>query len=178
MGQGDVHPVESGNQLTASWLDDGHFTGCPVDQTIYDGDKLQFGNLTLYAIATPGHTPGSFGDSLPKNSKHVLCSGDIASHAGRHAWMGHPYADWDLYLKSLEKLANYSVDGQPIEFDILLPGHGTVDMEKAMRSIRETMKIVRYIIARRKTGEDVDWVKPYRWNWNRGIVYSKKSPQG
>jgi glyoxylase-like metal-dependent hydrolase (beta-lactamase superfamily II) len=177
IGDGDAHPVESGNQITAWWIKDGadrHFTGCPVDLRIYDGDQVHFGNLTLYAIATPGHTPGATCYYLYQNGKHILFSEDISLHAGRHAWMGYPYADWDQYLKSLEKLSSYAIDGRGIEFDVLLPGHGTVDLDGAMRSVRETVKIVRNIVARRQSGENIDWVEPYVWNWTQGIQYREK----
>ena len=88
--------------------------------------------------------------------------------------MGNPYADWDQYLKSLEKLSSYAIDGRRIEFDVLLPGHGTVDLDGAMRSVRETVKIVRNIVARRQSGESIDWVEPYVWNWTQGIQYREK----
>ena len=174
--EGDVHPVESGNQITAWWLvdePDRHFTGCPVDQTIYDGDELHFGDVTLYAIATPGHTPGATCYYLFRDGKHLLFSGDIALHNGQHAWMGNPYADWDQYLHSLEKLTRYALNGKAIQFDVLLPGHATVDLDQGMRSVRETLRVVRNIVARRKSGENIDWIDPYPWNWQQGVVYER-----
>jgi glyoxylase-like metal-dependent hydrolase (beta-lactamase superfamily II) len=174
---GDVHSVESGNQITA-WYGvdepDRHFTGCPVDQRIYDGDQLQFGNLTLYAIATPGHTPGATCYYLFRDGRRILFSGDIALHNGQHAWMGNPYADWDQYLKSLEKLTRYALHGSEIRYDVLLPGHATVDLDQGMRSVWETVKIVRNIVARRQSGESIDWIDPYPWNWKQGVVYGRK----
>jgi len=70
--------------------------------------------------------------------------------------MGNPYADWGQYLTSLGKLADFGLDGKPIRFDILLPGHGTVDLDNAQRSVEETVKIVRNIVARRGSGEKID----------------------
>jgi glyoxylase-like metal-dependent hydrolase (beta-lactamase superfamily II) len=180
VGEGDVHPVESGNQITAWWLvnePDRHFTGCLVDQTIYDGDQLQFGDVTLYAIATPGHTPGATCYYLFRDGKHILFSGDIALHNGQHAWMGNPYADWDQYLKSLEKLTRYALNGSEVQFDVLLPGHATVDLDQGMRSVRETVRVVRNIVARRQSGENIDWIDPYPWNWKQGIVYGKEKAE-
>jgi glyoxylase-like metal-dependent hydrolase (beta-lactamase superfamily II) len=177
IGDGDAHPVESSNQLVAAYLmpeGEREFLPCAIDQHIYDGDVLHFGNLTLYAIATPGHTPGSTCFYLNHAGKHILFSGDIALHAGRHAWMGNPYVDWDQYLRSLQKLAPYAVNGQEVRFDILLPGHGTVDMDDASRSVDETIKIVSNVIARRKSGENLDWAEPYVWNWTQGIQYREK----
>jgi len=176
VGEGDAHPVESGNDITAWWLvnePDRHFTGCPVDEKVYDGDRLQFGGVTLYAISTPGHTPGATCYYLYRDGKHIFFSGDIALHNGQHAWMGNPYADWDQYLKSLDKLTRYAVEGRAIEFDVLLPGHATVDLDRGMRSVRETVRVVRNIVARRQSGENIDWIDPYPWNWQQGIVYGK-----
>jgi len=170
----DVHPVESGNQVTAWWLvdePDRHFTGCKVDRRVYDGDRLDFGDMTLYAIWTPGHTPGSTCYYMYHDGRNILFSEDIALHNGRHAWMGHPYADWDQYLKSLYKLANYKLNGRPVEYDMILPGHGVVELEGAMRSVKETIRVVKNIIARRKSGEKIDWIDPYSWNWKQGITY-------
>ena len=174
---GDVHPVESGNLITAWWLvpePDRHFKGCPVDQRVFDGDILEFGKISLYAIATPGHTPGATCYYLYHAGKHILFSGDIALHAGRHAWMGNAYADWDQYLKSVEKLARFAVGEKPVSYELLLPGHGTVDMQGAMRSVQETVRIVRNIVARRLTGESIEWIDPYPWNWAQGVSYDQQ----
>jgi glyoxylase-like metal-dependent hydrolase (beta-lactamase superfamily II) len=175
-GDADAHAVETGNSLVATWVEPeahGHFTPSPVDQHVYDGDVLPFGHLTLHAIWTPGHTPGATCYYLQLGGKHILVSGDIVLHNGRHAWMGNPYADWGQYLNSLGKLADFSLNGAPIQFDILLPGHGAVDMDDAERSVQETIKVVRNIVARRDSGEKIDWIETYPWNWNQGIVYQK-----
>jgi glyoxylase-like metal-dependent hydrolase (beta-lactamase superfamily II) len=177
VGDADAHPVETGNTLTAFWLEEKqaqwHFTPSRVDWHVYDGDALHFGNITLHAIWTPGHTPGATCFYLYRNGKHILISGDIVLHNGRHAWMGNPYADWGQYLTSLGKLADFAQDGKPIQFDILLPGHGTVDMDNAQRSVEETVKVVRNIVARRASGEKIDWIDPYPWNWSQRITYQK-----
>ena len=163
VGDADAHPVETGNSLVAIWVEpeaQGHFTPSPVDRRVYDGDVLRFGSLTLHAIGTPGHTPGATCFYLSRNGKHILISGDIVLHNGRHAWMGNPYADWGQYLTSLSKLADFGLDGKPIRFDILLPGHGTVDLDNAQRSVEETVKIVRNIVARRGSGEKIFVFQP------------------
>jgi len=173
---GDAHPVESGNMITAWWLvpePDRHFTGCPVDTRIYDGDILEFGKISLYAIATPGHTPGSTCYYLRHEGKDLLFSGDIALHAGRHAWMGNSYADWDQYLKSLEKLAHFAVGDKRVTYEVLLPGHGAVDLKGGQRSVDETVRIVRNILARRHSGETIEWIDPYPWNWSQGVTYKQ-----
>ena len=167
----DAHPIETGNQVTAWWLMKGperYFKGCPVDRLVHDGDRLDFGLMSLYAIWTPGHTPGSTCYYLHHRGKHILFSEDIALHNGRHAWMRHPYADWEQYLKSINKLVNYTLSGVPVPYDILLPGHGVVDLEGGMRSVKETAKVVLQIVQRRRSGEDVSGLEPFRWNWEQG----------
>jgi len=176
VGDADAHPVETCNSLVATWVEPdalGHCTPSLVDQHVYDGDVLTFGNVTLHAIWTPGHTPGATCYYLFRDGKHILFSGDIALHNGRHAWMGNPYADWGQYLSSVEKLANFALEGKSIRFDFLLPGHGTVEMEDGQRSVGETVRIVRNIVARRSSGEKIDWIDPYPWNWAQGITYTR-----
>jgi len=176
VGDPDAHAVETCNALVATWVEpeaQGHCTPSPVDQHVYHGDTLTFGNLTLHAIWTPGHTPGATCYYLFRNNKHILISGDIVLHNGRHAWMGNPYADWGQYLTSLNKLADFALEGKPIGFDVLLPGHGTVDMDDAQRLVEETVRVVRDIVARRNAGEKIDWIDPYPWNWKQGITYKR-----
>jgi glyoxylase-like metal-dependent hydrolase (beta-lactamase superfamily II) len=176
VGDGDAHAMESCNSLVATWVEPqagGRCSPCPVDERVFDGDVLQFGALRLHAVATPGHTPGSTCFHFERGGRQFLISGDIALHNGRHAWMGNPYADWTQYLASLGKLAGFSLDGRPVRFDVLLPGHGTVDLERAHRSVDATLRIVRTIVARRAAGEDIDWIEPYPWNWAQGIVYTR-----
>ncbi len=175
-GDADAHPMESCNELVATWVEAearGHCTPSPVDRRVYDGDALIIGNVILHAIWTPGHTPGGTCYYMFHAGKHILISGDIALHNGRHAWMGNPYADWSQYLTSLGKLADFSLEGKPIRFDVLLPGHGTVDMEDAQRSVNETVRVVRNIVARRGSGEKIDWIDPYPWNWAQGVTYTR-----
>jgi glyoxylase-like metal-dependent hydrolase (beta-lactamase superfamily II) len=176
VGDADAHPVETCNALVATWVEpeaQRHCTPSPVDQHVYDGDALAFGNVTLHAIWTPGHTPGATCYYMFRNGKHILISGDIVLHNGRHAWMGNPYADWEQYLTSLGKLADFALEGKPVRFDILLPGHGTVDIDDAQRSVEETVRVVRNIVARRGSGERIDWIDPYSWNWEQGIRYTR-----
>ena len=84
--------------------------------------------------------------------------------------MGGTKADWSQYLASLDRLASWSVDGRPVRFDLLLPGHGTVDLDQGHRSVERTGLIVREIIARRSSGEKLSLINEYRWAWrNRAI---------
>ena len=188
-GEGDAHPLETCNSLVESWIVDSMLaeigrpapaisercTPSPIDRLISDGDVLRLGSVTLHSISTPGHTPGSTCYYLARDKKHVLISGDIALHNGRHAWMANPYANWEQYLAALEKLSHFTLEGRRIHFDVLLPGHGTVDLEQAQRSVDETLRVVRTLVARRAAGEQIDWIDVYHWNWTQGVVYA---PEG
>lgn len=145
----------------------GRCTPCVADQKVTDGDVLRLGNLTLHAIAAPGHTPGSTNFAFQRGGKWLLLSGDIALHNGRHAWMGGTKADWGQYLASLSKLARWSAGGQPVRFDLLLPGHGTVDLDQGQRSIEQTERVVSEIVWRRATGERISWIEAYPSAWEQ-----------
>ncbi|MEA1997000.1 MAG: MBL fold metallo-hydrolase [Gemmatimonadota bacterium] len=133
-------------------------------QTFTDGDDLAFGNVKMKVIHTPGHTPGSscFYLSLPGNK--VLISGDIVLNWGRHAWMGADYCNWDQYLESLWKLNEMNVVQA---WNVLLPGHGTIDLEGAGNSLYAVIQVVSEIIRRRRAGSDIDWIDPYKLFWTR-----------
>ena len=174
----DLNPIRKANEITAWWLlsDERRYfkpvTG-PVT-TFEDGDILSFGLLKLYVIHTPGHTPGSSCFYFTRNGKNILLSEDIVLHFGRHAWMGYPYADWEQYLKSLWKIKRFIVgreDAQksrePLQYDLLLPGHGTIGLDNADKDVDYTIKVVSYIINQRLAGRDLDWIDPYEFFWQR-----------
>jgi hydroxyacylglutathione hydrolase len=168
IGGGDAAAMEECSDLQAAWFVPAarnRCTPCPADVRVADGQVLRLGDLTLHAIGNPGHTPGSTSFAFRRAGKWLLLSGDIALHNGRHAWMGNRYADWDQYLASLGKLTRLSIEGQPVKFDVLLPGHGTIDLDMGQRSIAQTERIVASIMARRAGGEDVGWVEAYPWGW-------------
>ena len=57
-----IHPLDApmlGNMAAdaAAW-GLGAADSPPADQTVQDGDKIQFGRITLEVLHTPGHTPG------------------------------------------------------------------------------------------------------------------------
>lgn len=170
IGKGDAAAMAQCSDLLAAWFvpqAKNRCTPCQADIRVAGGQVLQLGNLTLHAIGNPGHTPGSTSFAFQRAGKWHLLSGDIALHNGRHAWMGNRYADWDQYLASLSKLARYSVAGRPVKFDVLLPGHGAVDLEMGQRSIEQTERIVASIVARRAGRDEVGWVAAYPWGWEQ-----------
>jgi hydroxyacylglutathione hydrolase len=168
IGAGDAAAMAECSDLQAAWFvpeAKNRCTPCQADLRVIDGQVLRLGNLTLHAIGNPGHTPGSTSFAFQRADRWFLLSGDIALHNGRHAWMGNRYADWGQYLDSLGKLARFAVEGRSVTFDVLLPGHGTIDLDMAQRSIVQTERIVAGIVARRAGGDKVGWVEAYPWGW-------------
>lgn len=47
----------------------------PIEQPLFDGDKVTFGDLELEAICVPGHSPGSL--AFYSREKKILFSGDV-----------------------------------------------------------------------------------------------------
>lgn len=160
-------------------VDRGYVTGeldlgtqsLPVDPvrnpvTYTDGETLAFGGLSLQAIHTPGHTPGSTCFSFEWAGTSGLISGDIALHFGRHAWMGAGYCDWDQYLASLWKLHRRP---EAAGWKVMLPGHGTVDLDGAIDSLYRVILVSSEIIRRRRAGAEVDWLDPHELFWRRKL---------
>ena len=127
-----------------------------------DGAELEFGKLKMRAIHTPGHTPGSACQSLSWLGTPVLISGDIVLDWGRHAWMGADYCNWDQYLASLWKLHG---DKDAALWQMLLPGHGTIDLDGTGDSLYAVIQIVSEIMRRRRAGSTIDWLNPYEVFW-------------
>lgn len=170
IGAGDATELAACSDVVAKGfvpLAKNRCTPCVADLRVADGGVLQLGNLALHAIANPGHTPGSTSFAFQRGSKWLLLSGDIALHNGRHAWMGGTKADWNQYLASLGTLARWSVDERPVKFDLLLPGHGTVDLDQGQRSVEQTERIVREIVQRRAAGQKVGWIEAYPFAWEQ-----------
>jgi glyoxylase-like metal-dependent hydrolase (beta-lactamase superfamily II) len=85
-----------------------------ASQLLSDGDELQIGNLNMFVIHTPGHTPG--GICLKINGH--LFSGDtlFAGSVGRWDFAGGSYKD---LMNSIKKLILLP------ESTIVYPGHGS-----------------------------------------------------
>ncbi len=130
--------------------------------TFTAGQTLTFGALSLRVIHTPGHTPGCACFSFDWAGVPGLISEDIVLHFGRHAWMGADYCNWSQYLASLWRLHDHP---DASRWQALLPGHGTVELEGAMDSIRQVMQVTSHIIRQREAGSDIEWVTAHKLFW-------------
>jgi glyoxylase-like metal-dependent hydrolase (beta-lactamase superfamily II) len=181
-----VNPIKTGNEITAWYLIDGDERVFPKVEgeisAFHDGDLLDFGNLNINVCHTPGHTPDSCCFYFKKEEKNILIAGDTIFHNGKHGWMGHPYADFEQYIKSLWKLKRFAVGGtvhnekdrimvrEPIKFDFLLPGHTTITMENATRDIDKGIEIISYSLQQRRKGIDYQWTEPYTFFAEREVA--------
>ena len=96
---------------------------CPVDRIVGDGDILEFGNVKLQVIATPGHTPGGISlyvaptDDRP--GAPVLFSGDTL-FAGTHGRVDLAGGDIDAMRESLVRLSYLPPE------TVVMPGHNAL----------------------------------------------------
>jgi hydroxyacylglutathione hydrolase len=143
----DADAVENGTQVTAYYLVSkstglSYFPRCKVDRRLSDGEEVRLGNKTLLVIHTPGHTPGSVSFLLQAGGKTLLFSGDTVLYDYRLGWQGNPYADNRQYLFSLEKLDGFTYNGTRVQWDVLLPGHGAIAMDKAYLDVKKARELV------------------------------------
>lgn len=97
----------------------------PLRRILNDGDKIEFGNNCITAIAVPGHSPGSLAYHLP--DENILFTGDalFRDSIGRTDFPDSNHHDLIKNIK--EKLFTLPDD------TIVYPGHGestTVGYEK------------------------------------------------
>jgi glyoxylase-like metal-dependent hydrolase (beta-lactamase superfamily II) len=158
-GAADADAIVKGTRVTAYYIVESlnatdprtgekrGFPKCPVGHRLADGEELRLGNKTFHVIHTPGHTPGSVCFLLQLDGKNLLFSGDTVLYDARLGWQGNPYADNTAYVASLEKLANFKLEprrSEPFQFDLLLPGHGAISMDRAYLDIDKALEHTRW----------------------------------
>ena len=139
IGEADADAVEEGTRATAYYLlpraEQAKYPRTKVDWRLSDGAELHLGNNLIEVISTPGHTPGSSSFLIQIDGKNVLFSGDTVLYDYR---LGQTtsYGNNRDYLDSLEKLAKFSLNIRvPVRWDVLLPGHGALVMDRAYMDI-------------------------------------------
>jgi hydroxyacylglutathione hydrolase len=171
--EADAAAIEKGTQVTAYYLLDrdpelptprkdypDQFPHSPVSRRLSDGEELQLGSQKLQVIHTPGHTPGSACFLLQAGGKNLLFSGDTVLYDYRVGWQDNPYADNRQYLASLQKLANFTWNSAPVQWDILLPGHGAMALDRAYLDVEKARNLVEADLAQGKHIEGVPYATP------------------
>jgi len=159
--EADAAAIERGTLVTAYFLlasetgEPARFPRCPIDLRLADGEELHLGNKVLDVIHTPGHTPGSACFLLQAGGKNILFSGDTVLYDGRLGWQGNPYADNRQYLSSLEKLNHFTLGSAKVQWDMLLPGHGAIAMDKAYLDVQKDLDLVALLLGE---GRDIPGV--------------------
>jgi len=132
VGRDDVYAVEKGTEVTGrSSLPASVSANYPtlhVDWPVDDGERLVLGDKTFLALHTPGHTEGSTCYLLQIDGKAVLFGGDTILFDYRLGQQTSPFADNVAYLASLKKLVGFE---EYFRWDVLLPGHGTIVLDRA-----------------------------------------------
>lgn len=143
VGRDDVPAVEKATAITGSYLVPlkGEYPTLHVDWPVDDGELLRLGNKALRAIHTPGHTPGSTCYLLEADGKNILFGGDTVLFDYRLAFQP-PAADNRAYLASLRKLATYGLYPNTVRWDVLLPGHGVLVLDRAYADVLKSYRQV------------------------------------
>ena len=110
----DRGQVETGDPIktTAALLYGSTFTPCLVDRLLTDGERLNFGNMELQVLHTPGHTLGSVSIALKTSRMVVLIAADTL-YGGFSLRIG---SDETLWRQSLDRLCG-------MQFDLMSFGH-------------------------------------------------------
>lgn len=147
VGRGDVPAVEKGTEVTAKFAlppnQNARYPILRVDWPVDDGERLLLGNKVFTAIHTPGHTAGATCFQLPIAGKTVLFGGDVVLFDGRLGSTS-PFSDDAAYLASLRKLGKV---GAYFRWDVLLPGHGTLVLDRAYLDILKAERLVEHDLA-------------------------------
>lgn len=105
-----------------------------VTKSVKDGEIIKIGNINIHVLHTPGHTIGSICLYIPEYK--ILVSGDTLFSNGLFGRTDLPTGSIKNLLDSLRKLSGFN-------FDILLPGHGSMLTEKAKKSLKLALSFAR-----------------------------------
>jgi hydroxyacylglutathione hydrolase len=109
-----------------------HFSPCPVEVELADGQEIPVGDLRLQAVDTPGHSRGHMAFTMAQGGMTTLFCGDALFFGGRILLQNIPDCDLQAYLRTIEKLAR-------LEIDVFLPGHGSISLRDGQRHIEAAL---------------------------------------
>ncbi|MEM2143670.1 MAG: MBL fold metallo-hydrolase, partial [Candidatus Thorarchaeota archaeon] len=99
-----------------------------VGHLLEEGNTLEFGDLSLRVLHTPGHSAGSI--CLHEERLGIIITGDTLFPGGSFGRVDLPTGNYQDLLASLKRLSE-------IDFEIALPGH--------MNPIRRDAKRAAYL---------------------------------
>ena len=119
--------------------EDYRFEPCPVDGELSDNDTYTVGDVTLTAIATPGHSSDQVAYLMRESGKVSVFSGDTIFHGGRVILQD----TWDCSVqdscRSIERLDALDIDG-------LYPGHLAFSVQRGRNQIALAMNNIRQLL--------------------------------
>lgn len=104
------------------------YRACAVDQILAHEDTVGIGDLTVEAIATPGHSHDHVSYLVTRGQRTYLVAGDAIFHGGRIVLQNTYDCSVPQSIASIQRLAGY-------DFDALLPGHLAFSLQNGKRHI-------------------------------------------
>jgi glyoxylase-like metal-dependent hydrolase (beta-lactamase superfamily II) len=173
VGRADAAAVERGTEVTAGFvLPPAMRTPYPtakVGHPVDDGEVITLGNKTFHAIATPGHTPGSTCYLLTIDGRNILFGGDTVLFDYRLGAQQLAFANDGDYLASLKKLTRYPISLTPTRWDMLLPGHGVIVMDRAYSDLAKALRQVAWCV---QNGEAIKAL-PFGDDFYRTLMFGR-----
>jgi len=123
--------VYTGMQMNPFFPNPMYFPGGPpsraVDRELVDGEILDFGEVSLQVVHTPGHTPGHI--ALYEPQMGVLFAGDIdLSPFG--PWYGDASSNLEEFAGSINRLIDFNPK-------VLITGHRGIITDNIQERLRE-----------------------------------------
>lgn len=112
------------------------YRACPVDQTIADGETLRFGDTSVTAVATPGHSHDHVAFLVEQPDRKALVAGDALFHGGRVGLQNVYDCSVPEICRSVRRLAG-------LDYEVFLPGHGPFSLRNGRRHADAAMEYVR-----------------------------------
>jgi len=106
-----------------------------VVHDVADGDRVTVGDVTVEAIATPGHSVGHRAFLVDSSDRLDLFTGDTLFFGGEIILQSTWDCDLRSHLDSLRHLAEYDFDG-------LFPGHLTFSLQRGRRHLDSALAIM------------------------------------
>lgn len=108
------------------------YRATPVDTELADGQRIVIGDVTVEALATPGHSAGHMSFLVHSPGRRDLFTGDTVLFGGRIILQNTPDCDLRAHIGSLRRLGEERFEG-------LFPGHLTFSASDGERHLRAAL---------------------------------------
>ena len=138
-GERTAKPLIAGDEMATSLVparEEGiypanyHLQSLSKVDILRDGERLQFGDMVLEVLETPGHSADSICYRVRLAQGWALFCGDTLCADGRLTLLNTYDSNPTDFRRSIQRLANITVDG-------LFPGHGLFLLSNAEAVIQE-----------------------------------------